>query len=155
MASFDNKVLIDVLKCLKAEGRTQVIHLRFHPLARLTSREHQWIDRNVKEGWLILTGKVPLKEDLGHAKIVVGMGTTVLEEALLLGVPVLHIQHPDYVQYIHLQDVHGATLINWDLINADALHKAAKQTQITNIRHRFGLQFPIVDYARFFASEAG
>ncbi len=150
LAGFDNTVLINVLKRLHSEGVLKQVHLRFHPLARLSPAARQWIKAQTDNGWIVLTGQVPLKEDLLKSKVVVGMGTTVLEEALLLGRPVVHIQHLDYVQYIHLHGVQGASLKAWDEITGRYLEDIPQPADVTDIRHRFGLEHPLVDYARLF-----
>ena len=151
LAGFDNTVLIAVLKRLRVEGFLSKVHLRFHPLARLNGSQRRWIKSQTDAGWLVLTGNVPLKEDLAKAKVVVGMGTTVLEEALLLGRPVVHLQHADYVQYIHLDQVQGAWLVAWDHVTGHYLDSIKLTVSVDDIRHRFGLGLNIVDYASLFA----
>jgi hypothetical protein len=53
------------------------------------------------------------------------MSTTVLEEALLLGCPVVQLTHPDYLQYIDLQGIKGAAMTGYQDLTANYLAAAS------------------------------
>ena len=89
--------------------------------------------------------------DLESAIAVVGMSTTVLEEALLLGCPVIQLQHPDYRSFIDIDGVEGVMKMDYRKLLAKVLIEASTLTvDYVGMRKRLGLLNDIVVYKRLF-----
>tara|TARA_Y100000031_G_scaffold17880_1_gene18382 strand:- start:314 stop:1603 length:1290 start_codon:yes stop_codon:yes gene_type:complete len=154
LAGFDNDVLIATLQRL-LRNSTEVIPvmLRLHRFAELSYGARRWIRSSIDKGDICMSkGDSSLIADLESATVVIGMSTTVLEEALLLGRPVVQLQHPDYREFIDVSGVEGVmkrdyrTLLAKDLIDASTL-----KVDHMEMRMRLGLQNEIIDYKRLFA----
>ncbi len=154
LAGFDNDVLIATLQRLLRNSTEAIpVMLRLHPFAELSYGVRRWLRSSLDKGDICISkGDSSLVADLESATVVIGMSTTVLEEALLLGRPVIQLQHPDYREFIDVSGVEGVmkrdyrTLLAKDLIDASTL-----KVDHMEMRMRLGLQNEIIDYKRLFA----
>ena len=96
---WDNVVVLEAAKKLLDSppgGRT--VQVRLHPAAILPKRWKQWLDQMTRQNRLsISTGD--LSDAVGDATVVVGMNTTVLEEASLTGKAVIVLSSDDYLSF--------------------------------------------------------
>lgn len=153
LAQFDNDVLIDALRNLFTTTTEPIpIRLRFHPDANISNSRKNWLHSKTKEGVIEISKNTPLKTDIDGAIAVIGMSTTVLEEALLMGCPVIQLTHPDYLQYIDIDGVPGAVKIDYRKLSAtDLLNTPNMQVDSGSIRKSLGLNHPIVNYKQLFS----
>ena len=152
LAGFDNDVLFSSLRhLLKATKETISLRIRLHPLAILNQNDKIWLENNIKNGIIHVSKDVSLKQDIEDAIAVIGMSTTVLEEALLMGCPVIQLQHPDYLQYIDIDGLQGASKIDYDRLSFDDLMSVANaQPNPHEIREKLGLDHSLVTYKSMF-----
>jgi hypothetical protein len=88
----------------------------------------------------------------GHGGVVIGMSTTVLEEAVLLGRPVIQIKDADFLKYIDLDGVSGARCLAVSDITSAAIESAgATAVDTAAMRERLGLNRPEVAYGTLFS----
>lgn len=154
LASFDNNVLIATLQRL-LRNSTEVIPvmLRLHPFAELSYGVRRWIRSSIEKGDICISkGDRSLRDDLENAAVVIGMSTTVLEEALLVGRPVVQLQHPDYREFIDIEGVGGVMKMDYrKLLLKDLIDVSSLKVDHMEMRKRLGLHNDIVDYKRLFA----
>lgn len=152
LAAFDNDVLIEGLrKLLARSGKPMNVRLRLHPHAEIGRGDQKWIRSNLQRGFIDVSRGVALKDDIARSLAVIGMSTTVLEEALLLGCPAVQLTHPDYLQYIDLRGIEGAATIGHQDLSAEFLASISKKkVDHGPLRGRLGLAHPDVTYGRLF-----
>jgi len=154
LAGFDNEVLAATLQSLlKNSTKSVPIMLRLHPFAKLSYGVRRWIRSSLDKGDICMSrSDSSLIADLESAIVVIGMSTTVLEEALLLGRPVVQLQHPDYREFIDIDGVEGVMKMDYRRLLAKDLVDASSLTvDCVEMRERLGLQNEIIDYKRLFA----
>ena len=154
LASFDNDVLIATLQRLLRNSKEAIsIMLRLHPFAELRGGVRSWIRSSVDKGDISISrGDSSLIVDLENAIVVIGMSTTVLEEALLLGRPVVQLQHPEYREFIDIEGVEGVTKMDYrKLESKDLIDVSSLKVDHMEMRKRLGLHNDTVDYKRMFA----
>jgi len=154
LAGFDNEVLAATLQCLLENSTQSVpIMLRLHPFAKLSYGIRRWIRLSIDKGDICMSkDDSSLISDLESAIAVVGMSTTVLEEALLLGRPVVQLQHPDYRSFIDIDGVEGVMKMDYrKLLAKDLVEASTLAVDSVGMRKRLGLQNEIIDYKRLFA----
>lgn len=79
------------------------IKLRLHPHAIVRKSDKMWIDRAVRDDVVELS-MASLNDDLLNSRLVLGSISTVLQEAILLGVPPLSLYSKDFVHPSILPD---------------------------------------------------
>ena len=108
----------------------------------------------LKPAGFVCDGAEGITTNLDDAAVVVGMSTTVLEEAVLLGRPAVQLVHPEWLRYVEMEGVGGATVVAHDRLDAAALETAArKPTDANAMRVRLGLGRPLVDQRRLLAED--
>jgi len=154
LAGFDNRILIKTLRCLVGSTKEPMnVRLRFHPFAQIGRKEKKWIRANLKEGLVKVSRGTSLKDDIEGAITVVGMSTTVLEEALLMGRPVVQITDPDFLQYIDVAGIKGAVRKDYrELMPDDLVNNIGCKVDSDKIRERLGMEQPLVTYTQLFSS---
>ena len=154
LARFDNDVLIATLKRLLRNSKEDIsIMLRLHPSAELGCGIRNWIRSSTDKGDIrVSRGDSSLIADLENAIVVIGMSTTVLEEALLLGRPVVQLQHPEYREFIDIEGVEGVVKMDYrKLLSKDLMDVSSLKADHIEMRKRLGLYNDIIDYKRMFA----
>jgi len=154
LARFDNDVLIATLQRLLRNSKSAIsIMLRLHPFAELRCGVRSWIRSSIDKGDICISGgDSSLIADLENAIVVIGMSTTVLEEALLLGRPVVQLQHPEYREFIDIEGVEGVMKMDYrKLLSKDLMEVSSLKVDHMEMRKRLGLQNEIIDYKRLFA----
>ncbi|MGR3302430.1 MAG: hypothetical protein ACUZ8I_07975 [Candidatus Scalindua sp.] len=153
LAGFDNDVLITTLsRLLKASTELLPVRLRLHPFAKISYGVKRWIRTSSKKGIVEISNNTSLRDDLENAAVVIGMSTTVLEESLLLGRPVIQINHPDFREFIDIGGVEGSIKRNYrELLLKDLIDASSLKVDHMEMRKRLGLQNEIIDYKRLFA----
>ena len=154
LARFDNDVLIATLQRLLRNSKSAIsIMLRLHPFAELRCGVRSWIRTSLDKGDICISkGDSSLMADLESAIVVIGMSTTVLEEALLLGRPVVQLQHPEYREFIDIEGVEGVMKMDYrKLLSKDLVEVSSLKVDHMEMRKRLGLQNEIIDYKRLFA----
>lgn len=149
---FDNNIIIDALRRIAFLIKGNVsLRLRLHPAANLGYKNRYWIHSLVKKKYITVSKNTSLRDDIEDAIAVIGMNTTVLEEALLLERPVIQLTHPDYLQYIDLDGIKGVIKVDCrkfsgkDLVNACSI-----RVDYERMRERFGLDQTLVTYKLLF-----
>jgi hypothetical protein len=152
LAGFDNDVLITTLRrLLKTSTEFVPIRLRLHPFAKLNYGVKRWIRSSLNKGLIDISKDVSLRDDVENAIVVIGMSTTVLEEALLLGRPVIQIHHPDFREYIDICGVRGSIRKNYKKLFVEGLiHMSTFQVDHMEIRKRLGLNNVLISYKQLF-----
>jgi hypothetical protein len=151
LARFDNDVVLDAAERLVSERVHPAVRVRLHPHADLSTGARTWLSSAEKDGRVRVSRGIPLREDIENAEVVAGCGTTVLEEALLLGRPVLHLVDPDHVEYVDLEGVPGVHAVQRSRVRAaDVAVAATLAPRRAFMRDRLGLDKPLVDYTRLF-----
>lgn len=155
MALFDNEVVLGAVEGLAADpGLGRRIVVRLHPWADVSRARRRALDRLARAGRVDISSGRSLADDLDAAAVVVGMSTTVLEEAVLLGRPAVQLVHPEWLRYVEMEGVGGATVVAHDRLDAAALEAAAaKPTDANAMRLRLGLGRPLVDQRRLLAED--
>ena len=154
LAGFDNDVLFGTLQRLLRNSTEAIpVMIRLHPFAKLSNGVRRWIRLSLDKGDICISkGGSPLIADLESAIVVIGMSTTVLEEALLLGRPVVQLQHPDYREFIDIDGVEGVTKMDYrKLLLKDLIDVSSLKVDNMEMRKRLGLHNDIIDYKRLFA----
>ena len=97
---WDNEVILKGVRKLAvfSKGRTRPIIVRLHPAAVVPRSWKQWLRRMSKRGRLCISG-ASLSEDLSHAAVVIGMNTTVMDEGMLMGLPVIALRSDRYLSF--------------------------------------------------------
>lgn len=159
MARFDNDVLVGALRGLvegsPGEGAPPGprLRVRLHPHTLIRRRDLKWLERAEARGLLEVSRGTSLADDIAGAALVVGTGTTVLQEALLLGRPVLQIVDPDYVDYLDLGGLPGALRVGRADLTAGHLERArASAVDPAAVRSSLGLDQPEVTWGRLFST---
>lgn len=157
LAGFDNKTLIIALRSLLGSGSLSLpIRIRLHPTAQIPYRWKQWLNKVISGGTVAVSKESTLREDLENAAVVVGMSTTVLEEALLLGCPVIQLINTDYLEFINIEGIQGVSRREFNRLSARDLEDiSGSSVDFEKMRDRLGLEHPIVTYKRLFAEDAG
>jgi len=153
LAGFDNDALFAAARAYTDSGAAHGIpRIRLHPYAVVSPRDREWLDAATSQGLVELSADTPLAHDLAAARVVVGMGTTVLQEALLLGRPVVQLADPAYVTYVDMTGFDAVLRVDADSFSAtDVAAALALEPDHDQVRDRLGLDKPLVDYARLFA----
>lgn len=154
LAGFDNEVLLDTIKRLLIDMPSELlpIRIRLHPFAILNRKLKRWLESNVKIGKVQLSKDIVLKDDLNNAKVVIGMSTTVLEEALLLGRPTIQLTHHDFLKYIDINGINGAMVVDHNNLSIqDLLNISNTEVDSEAMRERLGLNYPEVTYQQLFS----
>lgn len=153
LASFDNKILLTSIKrLLSGSFKTPLpIKVRLHPFAILSRTLRRWLALNARVGRIELSKNINLKDDLNNAIVVIGMSTTVLEEALLLGKPVIQLTHPDFLKYIDISGVRGAREVEYNRLSMQELDNISKiEVDSEAIKMKLGLNEAEVTYQQLF-----
>jgi len=96
---WDNVVVLKaVLKLVIQENIILPIQVRLHPASDIPAIWKQRLDQLVVDNKVSIS-KGPLEEDLLKCGVAVGMNTTVLEEAALMGKGVIVVEDRDYLSF--------------------------------------------------------
>ncbi|MFQ5787559.1 MAG: hypothetical protein ACE5H1_06210, partial [Thermodesulfobacteriota bacterium] len=154
LARFDNEVLIASIRNLLKVNKCSVpIRLRLHPKAVVGFLERYWLRSSIKKGLIEISNETSLRSDLKNSIAIIGMSTTVLEEALLLGCPVIQLKHPDYIMFINLDGISGSKIIDYkDLSEKIVDEVSGMHVDSVKMRERLGLNQPVVTYERLFSN---
>lgn len=102
--AYDVAILVQGIRKLLSQDLPGLrIRLRLHPYASIQTLDKFWIKALRKFGKIEIT-KNALSDDLGTAALVIGSNSTVLQEAALVGIPVLGIYNGDFVRSAVLPD---------------------------------------------------
>ncbi|MBI4825096.1 MAG: hypothetical protein HY807_01550 [Nitrospirae bacterium] len=155
LARFDNDVLIAALQKIAAASNEDLpLRLRLHPFADLSRSSKSWIHSSREKGIIIVSKETSLRDDIENASAVIGMSTTVLEEALIMGRPVIQLTHPDYLEYIDIDGIEGVQKLDHMDVSSKALGGiAGRQVDPDEMRNRLGLNNPVITYRRLFEHE--
>lgn len=153
LSEFDNKVLIALLHKLLSTPKEEIpIRVRFHPLAELSSSDSCWLRARIKDKTIQISKDTSLKIDIEQAIAVIGMSTTVLEEALLIARPVIQITHPDYLEYIDLNGIEGVIKKDYkDFLWTDLVATSNRKVDHEQMKNRLGLGQPLITYKILFS----
>ncbi|MBW1717407.1 MAG: hypothetical protein JRJ77_16570, partial [Deltaproteobacteria bacterium] len=96
---WDNVVVLKGVQRLLAEGNPRrPIRVRLHPASKIPVQWKEWLEQMTGTGKVTLsTGS--LEDAINDCAAVVGMNTTVLEEAALMGKGVLVLEDRDYLSF--------------------------------------------------------
>jgi hypothetical protein len=151
LARFDNDIVFEGLRRVVGHHSLPV-RVRLHPVADLSRRDARWLAFACRTGLLSVSESSTLLEDLLGARLVVGASTTVLKEALLLGRPVVRIDHPDYLTYVAVDGVRGARVVDHATFGlSDVLPTSDSDVDTGVIRRRLGIDRDLVDFRRLFS----
>jgi len=153
LAKFDNEVVCNGLRLLISQGRQgRSIRLRLHPFAQLTHRQKRWLKVQVSNGEIQYSNS-SLYADINKARVVVGMSTTALEEALFLDRPVVQIIDDQYRLFLNLEGVPGVESLPWRKLTWDLLDSSRPANTHEQFKVRLGLDKPLIDYERLFSTQ--
>ncbi|HAZ10639.1 MAG TPA: hypothetical protein DCY56_06000 [Candidatus Omnitrophica bacterium] len=154
LPEFDNQVLIASLKKLLNSAKEEIpIRVRLHPLAKLSGSDREWLRVKIRQNIIQASKGISLRTDIEQALVVIGMSTTVLEEALLMACPVVQLTHSDYLEYIDLNGIEGVIKKDYQgLLLADLIALKDAEVNHEQARSRLGLGQPLVTYQGLFLS---
>jgi hypothetical protein len=142
--AYDVTVLLEGVGRLARDGSGERLpmRLRLHPAGRIAARDRAWIEAAARRG-LIEISRGTLREDLSGARLVVGANSTVLQEAMLLGVPALSLRHRNYVHPSILPEDRTAFAheLSWQCVMAQMEHRPDEEC-VRRFRINMGLESP-------------
>ena len=148
---FDNDVVLESAKRVLAKGTQHKLRFRLHPAAQLSPRARSWLRSVQRSGTVEVSSGSSLNQDLKGAIAVVGMGSTVLQEALIMGRPVVQLSHRDFREYLNLEGLPGVCIIDDREFSNSTLESIPPPGHNPiEERHRLGLTHPEVTYDRLF-----
>jgi hypothetical protein len=152
---YDNDVVIgSARKFLQDANGSMPVHFRLHPAAQLSRRARNWLTQNVSNGVVTLSNGSSLRVDLEGAKVVVGMGSTSLQEALVAGRPIIQLLHQDFLHYVDVEGMAGVIRVDYREFSCRTIEDAiTRRVDIREARRRLGLDHPPVTYERLFAAD--
>lgn len=155
LPSYDNEVVLrGASRILSDETPLVRIRVRLHPAAQVGLSLRSWLRAETRRGLIDISNGTSLQEDIEGAAAVIGMGSTSLQEALVMGRPVVQLLHPEYLHYVDLEGIRGALRIDHREFSADILESLlSQQVDTKEARKRLGLSNPLVTYDRLFAAE--
>lgn len=126
--AYDIEILVRAIKAL-LRGKylnKKKIRLRLHPAGIIERKERDWIKMASGAGWIEIS-KASLKEELADSALVIGSNSTVLQEAILSGVPALGLSTGDYICAAVLPDSEDWVIpveeISWERIEQQIKRK--------------------------------
>lgn len=95
---YDTAILIRAVKNLlnRKDGADIRIRLRLHPYGNINKADKLWLNKVCRSGKVQISSNT-LEKDLLEAAIVIGSNSTVIQEACILGIPVLSLSASDYI----------------------------------------------------------
>jgi len=160
LARFDNDIVIASLERVVSTHPSLPLAVRLHPVADISPSCARTLARLEAAGVVEVSRGVPLAADLVRASVVVGMSTTVLEEALLVGRPVIQLVDDTYLTYIELSGVAGVTRISHGELDVAvltrAIHTPAEEIAVgaVEIARRLGLANSVVTHTMLLEPQA-
>jgi hypothetical protein len=150
---YDNDVVIASAKTFVQEAKGRLpVRLRLHPAAQLSRPARQWLMQNVNNGTVTLSTSSSLQDDIEWSKVVVGMGSTSLQEALAVGRPVVQLLHQDFLHYVDVEGMAGVIRVEHQQFSPRTIESAIRnRVHVREARQRLGLDHPAVTYERLFA----
>ena len=157
LARYDNDTLISCIRRVVSTNPSDMpIRLRLHPFAEISSRDKLWLWIQKRNRRVEISTKTPLRTDIEQALVVVGMSTTVLHEALLLGRPVIQLSHPQYLETVDLDEVRGVLKRDFRMLSIDDIQQASRLiVDPQAMQQALGLHHPVVTYKRLFSPPEG
>ncbi len=151
LPSFDNDVVLGSIKRILAQRSPGRIRVRLHPAAQLVPFIRSWLRSAQRSGTVEVSSGTSLNQDLQHAIAVVGMGSTVLEEGLIMGRPVVQIAHPSFRKYLDLEGLPSVSRVDYKKFSNSTLESLPPiDRPPLEARRRLGLTQPEVTYDRLF-----
>ena len=144
--SYDVTILVQAIKNLLRKNLNGglKIKLRLHPYVNITSKDRSWI-KTASAFKKIEISNVSLKDDLSMAKLIIGSNSTVLHEAVLLGLPVLSVFNHDFVHPTILPDTADWNVsidgLTWERIGEQTTKRPDKEL-INRFRANMGMFSP-------------
>lgn len=118
---YDVKILIRAIKNLlnKKETGQMKIRFRLHPHGNISKMDRLWLREASRFGKIEISSNT-LEKDLSEAAIMLGSNSMVIQEAYLLGVPVLSVFSSDYmsstIMFLNADSIVPAEDISWERI---------------------------------------
>ncbi|MDP3244337.1 MAG: hypothetical protein Q8M83_01620 [bacterium] len=142
---WDNEVIFrGAEKLLNLSENNRPIKFRLHPLVKLIWKQKRRLQSMVKQGKMNISS-CSLSDDLKQAAIVIGMNSTVLEEGLIMGLPVIVLKTDEFLSFAtHLGKHITLKEFNWEKIRECFIDKKNnKQKQIEDGKEALGIERPI------------
>ena len=155
LAVFDNEVVIGAILRLAgpAAGSGTRLRLRMHPAAETRRSLARRLRRAVAAGSIELSTGHSLADDIAQSRVVVGMSSTVLEEAILLGCPAIQLLDSDFLEYVDIAGIEGGAKVNHTELSFELLNQmSTAHVDGRELRERMGAGYPVVTYERLFKS---
>lgn len=154
LARCDNTIVLNAVRTVIGRGERVPIRLRLHPSADLSMAQNRWLRRIRASGRLEISVDTSLLNDLTSARAVIGMGSSVLYEALLLSRPVIQVLDEDRAPALEISDLPGVTQCRWQELDAPTLKSCVSiAVDRRAAARRLGLDQPLVTYDRLFDPE--
>ena len=121
---YDVALLLKALKKLLTHGNSISKHskliLRLHPAACIKFIDQVWLQWASQLLHRLEISSLKLEEDLSQSHIVIGGSSTVLQEALILDIPILALYDPDYLTYSVVPSSYRLSIkdLTWERIQA-------------------------------------
>lgn len=133
------------------EHETWNILIRLHPRAVVPRRWQQWLKAAQARGDIHVS-KRRLREDLEAAAVVVGMNSTALEEATIMGRAVVVLEDSRYLSFATTLGMHCAvSALSWQSIEATVA--AADDAFVAAGRNALGIDLPVVRLSEIVSHE--
>lgn len=145
LGRWDNEVVLrGVEKLLHGPKRNRSIMVRLHPNAVVTKLWKRWLANKAHEG-KVLVSDGNLREAIARSDLVVGVGTTVLEESLLVGVPSVAIADERYLSHsTGIVPTVSFAEFNWEFVeHVIEFEKYERQMLIRQSGEALGIDRPV------------
>src|SRR3989338_7733417 len=143
---WDNEVVLGGVKMLlDYDASARPIVVRLHPLAVVRPRTRKWLEQAQCKERLTLSCAA-LQDDITRAALVVGMNSTVLEEAAAMGRAILTLETNDYLSFATPLGLHLAeSKLTWQAVEECIIENTTKRAElIRQGRQALGIDLPAV-----------
>lgn len=141
---WDNEVVLQAASALLRTTAWRPLVVRLHPLAVLRRRARRYL-KNAQRKGLITISQASLRDDIARAAVVVGMNSTVLEEAAAMGRSIAVLQSNEYLSFGTNLGMHckvsalGRTLLE----SCIAEHVSGRDEFMRKGREALGIDLPV------------
>jgi len=143
---WDNEVVLEAAVRLLELGARRPVIVRVHPLAVVPGKWRRWLECARAHGEIFRPAE-SLAEDLARCSAVVGMNSTVLEEAAMLGKGVVVLEQDHFLSFAPQLGTHVTTQeFSWESVERALLQMSGQTAAFA--RHGLGLDLPVYRLTR-------
>lgn len=143
LARWDIEVVLCGLQQVMQSTHVRHVVMRWHPASDFRWLQ-RWIVRRLEKNGMENSHR-SLQEDISRAAVVIGMNSTVLEEALAVGVPIIVLHDERFLSFSAHRDNHIASRhLTWSMIEHHIRYSLARQEDMRLLgRRALGIKEPV------------